>query len=218
MSRLLLLMVPLLLACGSSSPPPGELIGTFSFRAILDETAADACPYPDSPDRLDFQGTLSWERESGQVWLSIGDVIREGTLDGNHFLARLPGNDGGGTRAIPRKLRGCDCDMTFRESFEVTLVDDLTFSCRDAPILLMDEVKHEAPQGAPGVEGLVPCPQVLDDGTLDWGSCGGLCGALVEQVTAPDDCVCKWDAENQTPPSRCEIRYKLRATRVGGRI
>lgn len=210
---LLALVACLLLSCGSTEPPPGEWIGTFAFRSTLVPPDEGGCPWPDSPDRLDFEGTVSWEPEAGTVWLTIGDVIREGALDGNRFDASLPGE-----RAVPRKLRSCDCEMEFRERFDLSLVDDPAFSCIELPILVAPAEKRLA---APADDGeraeRASCPQILDDGTVDWGSCGGLCGHLVEAVTAPPGCMCTWEGVSRPAPPRCEIRYKVRAMRVGGR-
>lgn len=206
----------LLLSCGSSEPPPGDLIGTFAFRATLEPPAEQGCPWPDSPERLDFEGIVSWEPAAETVWLTIGGVTREGRLEGDRFEAVLPGEEAGG-RAVPRKLRSCDCEMEFLERFDLRLVDDPLFSCLDqtVPITSIQGLSIESEPEGPFDRSR--CPRTLDDGTIDWGGCGGLCGNMVESVKSPPGCMCTVEGVPGAAPSLCEIRYKLRATRVGGR-
>lgn len=207
-----LALLSLLWACGSSEPPPGELIGTFAFRATLEPQSERSCPYPESPERLDFEGILSWDPGTGAVWLSIGNRAREGLLDGNRFEAALPAD------SVPRKLRSCGCEMTFRERFQGMLVTDPALSCLDAsaPVLAVPVEALEISPEDNGIERFT-CPGTTEDGAVDWGGCGGLCGTMIEAVAAPSGCVCELPGGPIAAPAQCEIRYKLRATRVGGR-
>lgn len=199
--RRLLPLVPLLVACGSDVPPPGELIGTFAFEATLDRGGDETlCRYDGLPEKLSFDGVLSWDRETSELWLQIDGVVREGHIDGAAFAAILPDPEGEGPRQVPRKLRGCTCDMTMAERISGRVVRDPAIDCASIALDPIDTV----------------CPRLDEQGEIDWASCGGVCGTLEETVTAHLPCTCTVDDAEVSASQTCLIRYRLEAERVGG--
>ncbi len=227
----LLLLAVIFASCGTSEPPPGEVIGTFRFVATLDATTEEGrCSFDGAPPQLGFEGILSHDPSLEKLWLSTGSVRREGELDGAHFTTRTPAAGPG----ISRRLSGCTCPLEMVEIIEGSLV--AAADCKGEPASL-EAPEQEASRlsGSRGFEGSarasdgsIPaaapvCPEVLPDGKLSWSDCSRVCGSVREEVEFPAEapseaggppaaCSCTVDGLEQPAPQRCAIVYHLEGT------
>lgn len=197
MSRILsILALALLVGCGESDPPPGELIGGFRFVGTLDPTPEDGrCSFPGAPADLSFEGVLSYEKGSGKLWLTTGETRREGRLAGATFSTRAPAEGPG----VARRLGSCSCQMRMVEAImgEVLSVKDCQASI--APTAMPDRT----------------CPELLPDGTESWANCGCVTGTIREEIEFPAGggaCTCAVGGVQQPAPERCEFIYHLEGT------
>ncbi len=211
MSRLPLLALLPLLACGTQDAPPGDAIGTFAFVASLDEGGAildppestPRCRFEGAPDRIEFDGSLSHDPEGDAAWLLIDGTLREGTLEGATFDLSLPREPDGSIRGVPRRLPACTCDLLFVEKIDGALVESSTEGCR--------------PPQEPVEVGPATCPRLGEDGELAWDSCGGICGTLREEVRfEASGCFCEVDGVQEQVAGVCQFVWALQGTRIGG--
>lgn len=220
MRRAWTLLPFLLLACDSEEPPPGEVVGTFSFVATLDtgEPAAEEelprCLFSGAPPRIAFDGTLSHDRQTDQAWLQIDGSLRQGELHGAAFRLGLQPEADGSVRAVPRTLDACDCELFLVESMQGRLV-------KSGCTTVLEDGTVEAEPEEPATElGPDTCPRIDEAGELAWDTCGGACGTLEERVRfgTGTACICEVEGAGQhAPASGCAFVYGLQATRIGGR-
>lgn len=197
---ILFVAAALLSSCDTTEPPPGELIGGFNFVATLGspEGGEDRCRFEGAPAQITFEGVLSFDPSDGKLWITTGNVRREGEISEAHFQVRSP-KDGPG---ITRRLRACSCNLRIVEWIEGDLLT--ARSC--------------LPEGVPPV-GTTPqaCPALLEDGGLDWSDCGCVRGELREELEFPavaeasagEGCICEIDGVEGPAPERCSYVYSL---------
>lgn len=195
MRRLPILLL-LLTTCDLGDPPPGEVIGTFSFTATL--RPDHACPFDAIPEALSFAGTLSHDPEGGKAWMQIGRSLREGSIDRARFAAGMPFEEGGERKRVPRQFRNCTCEFLFEETIEGVLVRSAVAGCEN---VVPDEGEPTA----------TSCPRVDEEGKLAWDTCGSICGTLREEATrdAGASCTCTVEGAEVDAPAVCELVYDL---------
>ncbi|HWV39734.1 MAG TPA: hypothetical protein VN033_14790 [Vulgatibacter sp.] len=189
------LLLALLCACEAADPPPGEVIGGFRFEATMESGEGEGrCRFSGAPAQLAFEGVLSYERDTGKLWLTTGETSREGRLEGSTFHIRTPAEGPG----VGRRLSSCTCQMQMVEEIDGELL--AAKDCGD----------HDDASAAPEQT----CPELVD-GEESWRNCGCVRGSLRESVEFPaTDAVCTCDVggQRQPAPERCVFEYRLEGT------
>lgn len=188
-----------LAGCGTSDPPPGELIGAFRFVAALDPTPEEGrCTFSGAPTDLSFEGVLSYDKDAGKLWFTTGDSRREGHLAGSSFSTRTPPQGEG----VARRFNSCTCQMRMAEAILGEIL-----AAKDCQSTL-------APSSAPVAAPERTCPELLPDGKESWANCGCVLGIIREEVEFPagEDCTCAASGVQQPAPARCEFLYLLEGT------
>lgn len=188
----------------SPPPPPGdERMGTFEFTAqvvTLPEGGLDPawqdCQTPARGDAgisiselpasdFSFEATLTQDRASGHTWLTIGDVSRDASFDGQYVDS---------TFTAQRTFKNCCGDKgQLTERFRVALLS------RSQSLALGGVCPPDALDGGiPGPDAGVTLPG--DNGVAfdALRACG-----ILEDVVGPGECGC-------TP---CTLRYPLSGVR-----
>lgn len=191
------LILACLCACDATEPPPGEVIGGFRFVATMETDEGDGrCRFAGAPAELAFEGVLSYERDTGKLWLTTGEASREGRLEGSTFRTRTPAEGPG----VSRRLSSCSCQMRMVEEI--------------AGELLAAKDCGEGPGGTP-VAPERTCPELVD-GKESWRNCGCVRGSIREGVEFPDagaaSCRCDVAGQQQAAPERCVFEYRLEGT------
>lgn len=193
------LILAVLCACDATDPPPGEVIGGFRFVATMETEEDDGrCRFSGAPTELAFEGVLSYERDTGRLWLTTGEASREGRLEGSTFRTRTPAEGPG----VSRRLSSCTCQMRMVEEI--------------AGELLAAKDCGETPDGKPAAP-VAPertCPELVD-GEESWRNCGCVRGSIREGVEFPDaaaTCTCDVAGQQQAAPARCTFDYRLEGT------
>jgi len=193
------LVLALLFACQADDPPPGEVIGGYRFVATLESSNDDGrCRFSGAPGQLSFEGVLSYERDSGKLWLTTSESSREGRLEGATFRTRTPAEGPG----VSRRLTTCSCQMRMVEEIagELLAAKDCGDTASVAPV---------GPEQA--------CPELVD-GEESWRNCGCVRGTIVEGVEFPDAttaaaaCTCDEAGQPQPAPASCQMVYRLEGT------
>jgi hypothetical protein len=198
--------------CDDVKPPPGEVIGTFSFTATLDTTTRDGrCNFSRTPTSMRFDAVLSYEPtplEDGSrtLWVQIlgsSAAPREGRLTGTRFIVRSPVDPD----RVPRTLDACRLD----ENGDA--VPDQTRCTLQFAEFIGGDLFAELPGGdAPcSAEALAACTTCAL-GTKGVEETGGICGDVTEDVvpeTATDACLCTDDAGTVAGAAACSIVYRL---------
>jgi hypothetical protein len=204
-----------LIGCDDVAPPPGEVIGTFQFVAVIENDGGEGrCVLPESPGQLGFDAVLSYEPEpqgdgSRRFWIQILGATgepRAGRLDGTRFTTRSPPEPD----RVPRSLETCRhdddgdgqpdrtrCTLGFAEYIEGDLLAQVPAGGCTAEALEACGDTCRLPEGEPGSGELPPV--------------GGVCGNLTEDVVpepAESPCLCTGAGE-PSPAVPCTIVYRL---------
>lgn len=191
-----LIVFTLLAACDTNEPPPGELIGSFRFVAQLEAGASpERCLFSGAPQQLSFEGVLSHDPLDGRLWITSGRSRREGMIENAHFVVRAPASGPG----ILRQMSACSCGFRMVEVIEGDLLTPAACSPSAVPVATPSR----------------SCPELLDDGRLDWSDCGCVRGTIREEVefVQPTEeeapCTCEIEEAMVPAPASCEFIYNL---------
>ena len=197
MRRFSILAGLLLAACEAEPPLPGDVVGTFEFKATLERDGA--CVLEDLaevPQSFAFTAVLSHEAEAGRLWLRSGATEQTGTLEENRFSVRTPAEG-----SIPRQFAACSVARGQPCAFRVVE-------------FLAGEILSHCPEVASRQDASeLPCPEQREDGTLLWHNCACVRGTLEEVVRfepeGDETCTCTGRTRTETIAGECRLVYRL---------
>lgn len=195
--RRIAILAALLLACDAEDPPPGDVIGTFDFVATL-EPAGECLleDVPGIPASFRFSAILSHDPATGKLWLRAGSTEQTGTIDGARFTVKTPAQGGG----IPRTFDACTVARRQPCAFEVveTIEAEILSDCPSDFVALAEDL---------------PCPEMLDDGSLVWHNCACIRGTLEEllrfEPKGDEVCTCAGRTQTDAFAGACRLLYRL---------
>jgi hypothetical protein len=206
-----------LAGCDDVAPPPGEVIGTFQFAAVIEGGDAEGrCAFPESPEQLGFDAVLSYEPApledgSRRFWIQILGAAgepRAGRLTGTRFTTRSPPEPD----RVPRSLETC------RHDDDGDGLPDRTRCTLGFAEYIEGDLLAQVPARGCTAEALEACgaacrlPAFDPAAGEDLPPVGGVCGEVTEDVSpepAESPCLCTGGAGEPAPAAPCTIVYRL---------